>query len=71
MIILVVAGLVLIKYAYDIDVVGFLTKSYFKDWLDKIYNIASVGWQKYSDTLMKVFNYCIAFIKNILTSRGV
>lgn len=35
-VILIVAALVLIKYIYDIDVVGFLTEGKFREFLDKI-----------------------------------
>lgn len=56
-IIIIVGALVLIKYIYNIDVIGFLTTGKFKEWLDKLYNIATLGWEKYSVIIIKVWNY--------------
>jgi hypothetical protein len=63
MILVVVIALVLIKYVFDIDVVGYLTTGKFKDWLDKLYNLASNGWRDYIDVLVKAWNYFIEVIK--------
>lgn len=65
MILIVIAGLVLLKYIYDVDVVGFLTQGRFKEILDKIYNWATAGWERYQDTLIAIWNYAVALIKKI------
>lgn len=39
MVILILIALVLLKYAYNIDVIGFLTTGKFKLWLDKLWNM--------------------------------
>ena len=67
MILLIVAGLVLLKYIYNIDVVGFLTKGKSRELLDQFYEFASKGWEKYSDIILKVWNYSIDFGKNLYT----
>lgn len=67
MIIIVVGALVLIKYVYNIDIIGFLTTGKFKEWLDKLYNIATLGWGKYSVIIIKIWNYCLSFVKNIFS----
>jgi hypothetical protein len=64
-IIIVIGALVLLKYAYDIDVVGFLTTGKFKEWLDKLYSIATLGWEKYSTVIIKIWNYILITAKNI------
>jgi len=65
-ILLILGALVLLKYVYNIDVVGFLTTGKFRDWLDKLYKISSVGWQKYDTTIIKIWNYLIALIKSLV-----
>lgn len=64
-ILVVVGALVLLKYVYDIDVVGFLTAGRFKEILDQFYSLADKGWQKYSDTIIKVWDYFVTFIKKL------
>ena len=44
---IIVGALVVLKYAYDIDVVEFLTTGNFRKVLDKFYNLGSAGWEKY------------------------
>lgn len=66
MIIIIICALVLLKYVYDIDVVGFLTKGRFKELLDQFYTLGSKGWAKYGDTITKVWNYLIDFIKDFI-----
>lgn len=66
MIIIIIGALVLLKYVYDIDVVGFLTQGRFRELLDQFYSLGSVGWSKYQDIIIKVWNYFIEFAKNIL-----
>ena len=66
MILIVIIALVLLKYVYEVDVVGFLTQGRFKELLDQFYKLGSEGWQKYSDLIIKVWNYFIEFIKNIV-----
>jgi len=64
--IIVIGALVLLKYVYDVDVVGFLTQGRFKELLDRFYDLGSKGWSKYSETIIKVWNYFIEFAKNII-----
>lgn len=64
--IIVIAALVLLKYVYDVDVIGFLTQGRFKELLDRFYDLGSKGWSKYSETIIKVWNYFIEFAKNII-----
>jgi hypothetical protein len=65
-ILLVVGALVLLKYIYNVDVVGFLTTGKFRGWLDKIYGIASVWWQRYDTIIIQIWNYIIELAKNML-----
>ncbi len=67
LILLVVGALVLLRYIYNIDVIGFLTTGKFKEWLDKLYGVATVGWQKYDTLIIKIWNYIIELVKNLLT----
>lgn len=62
-IILVVVAFVLLKYIYDIDVVGFLTEGKPREILDKIYEIGSEGWERYGYVLKKIWDYIAEFIK--------
>ena len=66
MIIIIVGALVLLRYVYKIDVIGFLTQGRFKELLDQFYNLASQGWQKYNQTIIKLWDYIIEFFKNLL-----
>jgi len=66
-VLIAVGALVLLKYIYNIDIVGFLTQGKFKEWLDKSYNIATLGWERYSMTMFKVWDYFIEFVKNLAT----
>lgn len=66
-IIIVIGALVLLKYVYDIDVIGFLTQGRFKELLDKFYELGSKGWSKYSEIMIKVWNYSFEFGKNLLS----
>lgn len=66
MIIIIVGALVLLRYVYDIDVVGFLTQGRFKELLDQFYNLGAKGWAKYSSFIIKAWNYVLELIKNIL-----
>jgi len=65
-IIVVIAALVLLKYIYDIDVIGFLTQGKFKELLDKFYGLGTEGWLKYRDTVIEGWGYIIEFIKKIV-----
>ncbi|KKQ78196.1 MAG: hypothetical protein A3A96_00105 [Candidatus Zambryskibacteria bacterium RIFCSPLOWO2_01_FULL_39_39] len=65
-ILIVVGALVLLKYIYDIDIVGFLTQGRFKELLDRVYDLGTKGWEKYSETLIKLWDYIINFVKNII-----
>jgi hypothetical protein len=66
LILVVVGALVLLKYVYDIDVIGFLTQGRFKELLDRFYNLGAEGWSKYSDVIIRVWNYIIEFGKNVV-----
>lgn len=63
---IIIGALVVLKYAYDIDVVGFLTEGKFRELLDKFYNLGSKGWEGYSEILLKLWNYFIDFIKSLI-----
>lgn len=65
-ILVVVGALVLLKYVYDIDVVGFLTAGRFRELLDQFYSLGAKGWEKYSDIIIRVWNWFIGFAKNLL-----
>lgn len=67
MIIIVVGALVLLKYVYNIDVIGFLTQGRFRELLDQFYILGAKGWTKYSEVIIKVWNYCLSFVKNIFS----
>jgi hypothetical protein len=54
-VIIIVVALVLLKYIYNIDVVGFLTQGRFKELLDQFYGLGVKGW-----------NYFIELIKNFI-----
>ena len=60
---IIVAALVLLKYIYDVDVVGFLTQGKFREILDKLYEFATMGWERYKETIIKVWNYIVGFFK--------
>lgn len=62
----VVVTLVLIKYLYNIDVIGFLTTGKPREWLDWVYSLSSQIWSKYGDTLIKAWNYVFKFLKDLL-----
>ncbi|NLE07565.1 MAG: hypothetical protein GX627_03070 [Parcubacteria group bacterium] len=64
-ILIIIAILVVLKYVYDIDIVGFLTQGKFKELLDKFYNLSLKGWEKYKDTVMQVWNLLVGFIKGL------
>ena len=63
-ILIVVAALVLLKYVYDIDIVGLLTKGRPKELLDQFYRLGAEGWERYSGVIMKVWNYLKDLIKS-------
>jgi hypothetical protein len=64
---IVITALIILKYAFEVDIVGFLTSGKVKDWLDKLYAFGLAGWNKYkeiitagwtwwSDLYKKIFN---------------
>ena len=65
-VIIVVGALVLLRYVYDIDIIGFLTQGRFKELLDQFYGLGAKGWAKYSEILLKVWNFFFDVIKNIV-----
>lgn len=66
MILIVVGALVLLKYAYDVDVIGFLTAGRFKELLDQFYGLGAKGWAKYSELILKAWGYLIELVKNLV-----
>ncbi len=66
LILLIVGALVLLKYVYNVDVVGFLTTGKPKELLDQFYSLATRGWEKYDNIMITIWNYFVSFIKNIL-----
>jgi hypothetical protein len=65
-VLVVVGALVLLKYVYNIDVVGFLTQGRPKELLDQFYNLGNKGWQKYDSVIIKIWNYFILFAKDLI-----
>ncbi len=65
-ILIVIGALVILKYAYKIDIVGLLTTGSFKMWLDKFYSLALSGWDRYDWLVVKAWDYSIGFIKGLL-----
>ncbi|MEK7668980.1 MAG: hypothetical protein AAB350_00095 [Patescibacteria group bacterium] len=65
-IIIIIGALVLLKYVYNIDVVGFLTQGRFKELLDQFYSLGSQGWEKYNGAIIRVWNYVSEFAKNLI-----
>jgi hypothetical protein len=65
-IVIVILALVLLKYALNIDVVGYLTQGKWRELLDQFYKLGSEGWEKYKDTIIKIWNYAAEFIKTRL-----
>ncbi len=64
---IIVGTLVVIKYIYDIDIVGMLTEGQFKTWLDKIYSLGTEGWEKYKDVIIRIWDLILDFVQNILS----
>jgi hypothetical protein len=65
-ILMVVGALVLLKYIYNIDVIGFLTQGRFKELLDQFYGLGAKGWSKYQDLIIKAWNFFWGLAKNLL-----
>lgn len=65
-IIIVLVALVLLKYAYNLDVVAFLTEGRFKELLDRFYELGSKGWLNYKELILKVWNFAISTIKALI-----
>ena len=63
-VILIIAGLVLLKYLYDVDIVGYLTEGRFREILDKIYAYSSAAWAKYGEMIAGIWNYIVSWFKN-------
>ena len=66
-ILLVIASLVLLKYVYNIDVVGLLTSGKPKELLDQFYSLGVKGWSKYYGIIIKVWNYAFEFGANLIS----
>ncbi len=64
--IIIVGALVVLKYVYNVDIIGFLTQGRSKELLDQLYSLGAKGWEKYSDVIIKVWNYSLGFIKNLI-----
>jgi hypothetical protein len=65
-VLIVVGILVLLKYAYDLDVIDFLTQGKFKDLWDKFYEIGFKGWNEYKDILIKIWNFIWGTISRLI-----
>lgn len=65
-VILIVGALVLLKYVYNIDVIGFLTAGRFRELLDQFYSLGARGWANYSEIIARIWNYFVEFAKNLL-----
>jgi hypothetical protein len=65
-VIIIIGALVLLKYIYDIDVIGFLTTGRFRELLDQFYSLGAKGWSKYSEAIVKIWSYFIELIKNLM-----
>lgn len=65
-VIIVLGALIILKYIYDIDVVGYFTEGWFRGVLDKIYELASGGWEKYKDVIMGAWNFIVEIIKKLI-----
>lgn len=65
-IILVVGALVLLKYVFDIDVIGSLTQGRFKELWSKLYELGLKGWEKYGHVVIKAWDYLWGVVKNLL-----
>lgn len=63
---IIIGALVILKYVYDIDVVGFLTTGNFRKILDNFYRLGSSGWQKYSEVLLGIWDYVWLFTKDVI-----
>ena len=66
---IIVAALVILKYAYDIDVVGFLTQGTPKTFLDWLYRFGDNSWERYRDIIAEVWNYILGLIKKIFDNK--
>jgi len=62
-IIVIIAALVLLKYAYDIDVVNSIIAGNFKDLFDQIYNLIINWWGEYGHVILNIWNSIIDLIK--------
>lgn len=56
-VLLVIAALVLLKYAYDFDIIYLLSTGKFKIVLDKFYSFGKAGWGSYSEAILKVWEF--------------
>lgn len=56
-VILVIGALVLLKYAYDFDIIQLLSTGKFKIVLDKFYAFGKAGWGSYNETILKVWEF--------------
>ena len=65
MVLLVLVVLIVLRYIYDVDIVGFFTTGWFRQVLDKIYKFGSEGWQKYGDMLIGIWNFILNFLKDL------
>ncbi len=63
---IVVGVLITLRYAFNVDVVGFLTSGKFREFLDLAYTWSAKGWNEYSELLVKLAKMSIDFIKNTL-----
>ena len=63
---IVIGVLITLKYAFNVDIVGFLTSGKFREFLDTAYTWSAKGWNQYSELLVKLAKMLIDLIKNTL-----
>lgn len=67
---IVIAALVLLKYAYDFDVISLLSNGKFRILLDKFYEFGKSGWGSYSEAIIKIWEFTVKILKLIIAKIG-
>ena len=66
---IIVGVLVILKYAYSIDIVGYLTEGKFKDFLDTIYGLGNRAWGNYNETVREIWNKIKDLVKKFVSEK--
>lgn len=66
-IILILGALIVLKYIYSIDVVGFLTTGKFKIFLDTFYKFGYEAWIKYREVVIEISKKIIYLVKILIS----